>query len=55
MTFSPSEYSATTTQFGNTSEIITNVSTYSSIHLSKNGKKEIALEENRNKIMVTDF
>ena len=55
MTFSSSECSATTTQFGNTSEITTNVSTYSSIHLSENGKKESALEINRNKIMVTNF
>ena len=45
---------ATATQFGNTSEITTNVSTYSSIHLSKNGKKEGALGRNRNNIMVTD-
>jgi hypothetical protein len=39
MTFSLSECLATMTQFGNTSEITTNVSTYFSIHLSKKQKK----------------
>ena len=45
MTFLPSECSATTTQFGNTSEITTNVSTYSSIHLSRMRKRKVLGKE----------